>query len=121
MKRFLVASLLFAGVLSSCAPAPTTNRATITPIIYKLSEPVPRGGALTIQGRYLGGPSVGKIRFATDENGKGGFLFPASAVQKWTDDTIVVTVPMNAPIGGGFVVVEVDGMQSIPMPYSVSQ
>ena len=63
MVRFFFASLLFTGVLASCAPRQqAVVGVTVTPVLIKLSESAARGGILTIQGRYLGGPSTGRVR-----------------------------------------------------------
>ncbi|GAA5512188.1 hypothetical protein Dcar01_00902 [Deinococcus carri] len=122
MVRFFFASLLFVGVLASCAPRQqAVAGVTVTPVLIKLSEPAARGGTLTIQGRYLGGPSTGKVRLGTDMTGAGGYVFPASAVQSWTDSQIVLTVPADAPVGGSWLFVEVGGMRSTGLPYSVRQ
>lgn len=122
MVRFFFASLLFAGVLASCAPRPSaTAGVTVTPVLVKLSEPAARGGRLTVQGRYLGGPATGRVRLGADETGAGGYLFPASAVQSWTDSEIVLTIPGDAPVGGSWLFVEVGGKRSTGLPYSVRQ
>ena len=122
MKRVLLASLLFTGALSACAPTQQpVGRATVVPVLIKASESAARGGTLVIQGRYLGGPDNAAVRLGADAEGKGGYVFPKSAVQSWTDRQIVLTVPMDAPIGGSWLFVEVGGMQSTGLPYSVRQ
>ncbi|GBF06603.1 cell surface receptor IPT/TIG [Deinococcus aerius] len=122
MVRFFFASLLFMGVLASCAPRQqATAGVTVTPVLIKLSEPAARGGTLTIQGRYLGGPSTGRVRLGANESGEGGYVFPASAVRSWTDSEIVLTIPADAPVGGSWLFVEVGGRQSTGLPYSVRQ
>ncbi len=122
MLRYLVASLLMVGTLASCAPSQSADRfVTVTPVLIKVSGAAPRGGSLTIQGRYLGGPTNGRVRLGADESGKGGYLFPATAVQSWTDSEIVLTLPADAPIGGSWLFVEVAGKQSTGLPYSVRQ
>lgn len=123
MRRFLVASLLLSGVLASCAPAQqgSERMVTVTPVLIKVSESAARGGTLTVQGRYLGGPSTGRVRLGADERGQGGFLFPASAVRSWTDSEIVLTIPADAPVGGSWLFVEVAGRQSTGLQYSVRQ
>ncbi|WP_309570599.1 IPT/TIG domain-containing protein [Deinococcus sp.] len=125
MLRFFVAPLLFAGVLASCAPRQQTQTAeqmvTVTPMLVKVSEAAARGGKVTIQGRFLGGPGIGKVRLGANETGQGGFIFPASAVVSWTDTEIVLTIPSDAPVGGSWLFVEVGGKQSTGLPYSVSQ
>ncbi|MFN4249608.1 MAG: IPT/TIG domain-containing protein [Deinococcus sp.] len=94
---------------------------TVTPVLIKGSESAARGGTVTIQGRYLGGPSTGRVRLGADERGQGGFLFPASAVKSWTDSEIVLTIPADAPVGGSWLFVEVAGRQSTGLQYSVRQ
>ncbi|GHG18190.1 hypothetical protein GCM10017784_06590 [Deinococcus indicus] len=94
---------------------------TVTPVLIKVSESAARGGTLTVQGRYLGGPSTGRVRLGADERGQGGFLFPASAVRSWTDSEIVLTIPSDAPVGGSWLFVEVAGRQSTGLQYSVRQ
>ena len=122
MVRFFFASLLFLGVLSSCAPRQgAVAGVTVTPVLIKVSEPAPRGGTLTVQGRYLGGPNTGRVRLGADMNGSGGYVFPASAVQSWTDSQIVLTIPADAPVGGSWLFVDVGGRPSTGLPYSVRQ
>lgn len=125
MLRFFVASLLFTGVLASCAPRQQAQSAsqmvTVTPVLVKVSESAPRGGKITIQGRYLGGPTVGKVRLGADETGVGGFVFPKVAIVSWTDSEIVLTIPADAPLGGSWLFVEVGDMKSTGLPYSVRQ
>ncbi|MFC3834907.1 MULTISPECIES: IPT/TIG domain-containing protein [Deinococcus] len=125
MLRFFVAPLLFAGVLASCAPRQQIQTAeqmvTVTPMLVKVSEAAPRGGQVVIQGRYLGGPNIGKVRLGADERGTGGYVFPANAVVSWTDSQIVLTIPADAPIGGSWLFVEVGAKRSTGLPYSVRQ
>ena len=65
--------------------------------------------------------SADGLRLAADADGTGGFVFPKTSVQSWTSSQIVLTIPANAPVGGGWVFVEVDGLQSSGLPYAVSQ
>jgi hypothetical protein len=90
-------------------------------MLIKASESAARGGTVTVQGRYLGGPSSGRVRLGANENGEGGYVFPAAAVQSWTDTQIVLTVPADAPVGGSWLFVEVGGMRSTGLPFSVKQ
>lgn len=129
MKKVLF-SLALLGSLTACTPAQMgglfgneapVSQATVTPVLIKVSESAPRGGTVTIQGRYLGGPSTGVVRLGADTEGKGGWTFPASAVQSWTDSQIVLTIPDNAPVGGSWLFIEVDGLRSTGLPYSVRQ
>ncbi|MPY65751.1 cell surface protein [Deinococcus sp. SDU3-2] len=120
MVRVFFASLLFAGALASCAPREqAVVGVTVTPVLVKLSEPAARGGTLTIQGRYLGGPQTGRVRLGASETGEGGYLFPAASVRSWTDSEIVLTIPSDAPTGGSWLFVEVAGKRSTGLPYSV--
>lgn len=125
MVRFFAASLLFAGVLASCAPRQQTQTlsqmVTVTPVLVKVGEAAPRGGKVTIQGRYLGGPGVGKVILGADESGQGGYVFPASAVVSWSDTEIVLIIPADAPIGGSWLFIKVGDMLSTGLPYSVRQ
>lgn len=121
MRSLLVASLLSFGLLASCAPSASTSQmVTVTPIVIKLSTPVVRGGTVTLQGRYLGGTISGRIRIGADENGQGGYLIPMSNVKSWTDSEIVFTIPENAPVGGFWIFVEVAGIRSTGLPFSVT-
>ena len=123
MLRFFVASLLIAGGLVACAPAQqgASQMVTVTPMLIKVSESAARGGTVTIQGRYLGGPSAGTVRLGATEQGEGGYVFPPSAVRSWTDTQIVLTVPTDAPVGGSWLFVEVGAMRSTGLMFSVKQ
>ncbi|AWN23155.1 cell surface protein [Deinococcus irradiatisoli] len=121
MRIFLLGSLLLVGTLASCAPrVGTVAGVTQTPMLIKVSSGAAAGASVTIQGRYLGGPTTGRIRLGADENGQGGYLIPAGAVTSWTDSQIVFTVPANAPAGGSWLFIEVNGRQSTGLPFSVS-
>ncbi|GAA4021330.1 IPT/TIG domain-containing protein [Deinococcus rubellus] len=93
---------------------------TQTPVLVKVSSGAAKGQAVTLQGRYLGGPATGRIRLGADENGSGGYLIPAGAVTSWTDSEIVFNVPAASPAGGSWLFVEVNGRQSTGLPFSVS-
>lgn len=122
MQKFLLGSLLLVGTLASCAPRTSTVAGvTQTPLLVKASEGAARGQEVTIQGRYLGGPSTSQIRLGAETNGTGGYVVPASAIKSWTDTSVVFTVPDSAPVGGGWLFVEVAGMQSTGLPFSVAQ
>lgn len=122
MQKFLLGSLLLVGTLASCAPRTSTVAGvTQTPMLIKVSEGAAHGKDVTIQGRYLGGPSTGHVRLGADADGKGGYLIPNDAVKSWTDTQIVFTVPANAPVGGSWMFIEVAGMQSTGLPFSVAQ
>ncbi|TSA85646.1 cell surface protein [Deinococcus detaillensis] len=121
MRIFLLGSLLLVGTLSSCAPrVGTVMGVTQTPVLVKVSSGAAKGAAVMIQGRYLGGPATGRIRLGADENGSGGYLIPAASVVSWTDSEIVFNVPANAPAGGSWLYIEVNGRQSTGLPFSVS-
>ena len=123
MLRFFLASLLFMGVVTSCTPrTQSVAGVTYAPVLVKLSDSAARGGTMTIQGRYLGGPSTGKVLLGADADGKSPYVIPASAIQSWTDTKIVLTIPNDAPVGGSWLFVEVGGMKSSNgLPYSVKQ
>ncbi|WP_425147473.1 IPT/TIG domain-containing protein [Deinococcus sp.] len=125
MRTFFLSSLLTVGViglgLCSCAPAAQVAGVTVTPVLVKLSPAAARGETVTVQGRYLGGPSTSKVLLGADENGKGGYALPAAAVVSWTDSQIVFTVPSDAPVGGSWLYVQVGGMTSTGLPFSVRQ
>lgn len=124
MLRIFITSLLFAGAMVSCAPSQTQTTeqmVTVTPQLIKVSPSAARGETLTILGRYLGGPMIGKVRLGADETGTGGFIFPMSSVQSWSDTEIVLTLPPDAPIGGSWLFIEVGTMQSTGLKYSVRQ
>ncbi|WP_019008778.1 IPT/TIG domain-containing protein [Deinococcus aquatilis] len=128
MARFLVGSLLmtglFLGSLSSCAPRQQTSTerfVAVKPVLYKVSAPVVRGGTLTVQGRYLGGPASATIRMGAAYDGSGGFDLPAAAIQSWTPSEITFTVPSDLPPGGAYVYVTVGSLKSNPISYSIGQ
>ncbi|GGQ92283.1 IPT/TIG domain-containing protein [Deinococcus ruber] len=125
MRVFFLSSLLTVGAvglgLTSCAPAAQVAGVTVTPVLIKLSPAAARGENVTVQGRYLGGPATSKVLLGADGNGAGGYAIPASAVVSWTDSQIVFTVPSNAPVGGSWLYVEVGGMRSTGLPFSVRQ
>ena len=121
MRIFLLGSLLLVGTLASCAPRATTVvGVTQTPVLVKVSSGAAGGQDITVQGRYLGGPATGRVRLGADENGIGGYLLPIAAVRSWTDTEIVFTVPSDAPAGGSWLFIEVNGKQSTGLPFSVS-
>jgi hypothetical protein len=128
MARFLVGPLLitglFVGSLSSCAPrqqASTERFVTAAPVLYKVSAPVVRGGTLTVQGRYLGGPASATIKMGAKFDGTGGFDLPAAAIQTWTADEITFTVPSDLPAGGAYLFIMVGNSKSNGLPYSIGQ
>ncbi len=122
MQKIILGSLLLVGTLASCAPRTSTVAGvTQTPLLIKVSESSARGSDVTVQGRYLGGPSTGHIRLGADADHNGGYLIPDSAVKTWTDTQIVFTVPANAPVGGSWMFIEVAGMPSTGLPFSVAQ
>lgn len=122
MKRILVCALLIAGACTACMPrTQAVAGVTVTPMLIKVSEGAKQGTQVTVQGRYLGGPSTGRIRLGADEQGRGGYLVPKDAVGSWTDSQIVFTVPQNAPVGASWLFIEVGDMTSTGLPFSVSQ
>jgi len=122
MKRILVCSLLLLPVLAGCMPrTAAVAGVTVTPMLFKVSEPARPGENVTIQGRYLGGPATGRVRFGADERGAGGFVVPADGIVSWSDTQIVFKVPQNAPAGGSYLFVEVGDMRSTSLPFSIRQ
>lgn len=121
MFRFILTSLLLTGVVTSCSPMTQQKVAgvTVTPMLVKASEAASLGNTLTIQGRYLGGPSTGKIILGADENGKAGYTMPTDSVKSWTDSEIVVMIPKEAPVGGSWLFIEVNGRKSTGLPISI--
>ncbi|WP_342667498.1 IPT/TIG domain-containing protein [Deinococcus pimensis] len=94
---------------------------TVTPMLFKVSESARVGETVTVQGRYLGGPSTGRVRIGADERGLGGFVVPKDAVVSWTDSQVVFKVPAGAPAGGSYLFVEVGDMRSTSLPFSIRQ
>ncbi|GGJ63204.1 IPT/TIG domain-containing protein [Deinococcus aquiradiocola] len=126
MRVFFLTSLLTAGVVglgfTSCAPqTQAVAGITVTPVLFKLSSAGVRGQNVTVQGRYLGGPSTARVVLGADSGGAGGYVLPANAIVSWTDSQIVFTVPANAPVGGSWLFVQVGDMRSTGLPFSVVQ
>lgn len=122
MLRVLVCSLLLFPVLASCAPrTQAVAGVTVTPMLIKVSESARVGESVTVQGRYLGGASTGRVRLGATETGEGGFLVPADSIVSWTDSQIVFKVPQGAPAGASWLFVEVGDMRSTGLSYSVRQ
>jgi hypothetical protein len=126
MRVFFLSSLLTVGALglglSSCAP--TTKAVagvTVTPVLIKVSAATPRGKNVTVQGRFLGGPNTAKVLLGAQEDGSGYYSVPKAAVVSWTDSQIVFTVPLDAPVGGAWMFVQVGDMRSTGLPFSISQ
>ncbi|SEJ61440.1 hypothetical protein SAMN04488058_11216 [Deinococcus reticulitermitis] len=120
MLRFCVSALLLTGLLASCTPRTSVVAGvTVTPVLIKVSQAPARGGALTVQGRFLGGPSTGRVIVGADEDGAGGSAIPAASVQSWTDTEIVLGVPQDAPVGGSWLYVEVNGKRSTGLRVSI--
>lgn len=122
MLRFCVSALLLTGLLASCTPRTgVVAGVTVTPVLIKTSEAPARGGVLTIQGRFLGGPTTGRVIVGADEDGSGGYTIPAASVRSWTDTEIVLNVPADAPVGGSWLYVEVNGKRSTGLRVSIRQ
>jgi IPT/TIG domain len=115
-QTVLLASV--AAVFVGCAPSP--DRPSVLPVLIKLSEPAAVGQNLTIQGRYLGGPSNSNVTIGSDESGNGGIKNSSADVVSWTSTEIVLKVPTGARPGGRFVFVDVGGVRSNFLPYSVN-
>lgn len=122
MLRILACSLLLFPVLAACAPrTQAVAGVTVTPVLIKVSESARPGETVTVQGRYLGGPSTGRVRLGATATGADGYLVPKDAVVSWTDAQIVFKVPPTAPAGAGWLFVEVGDMRSTGLPFSVKE
>ncbi len=118
MKLLLVG---FVALLALTSCAPDLNRPTLRPVIIKLSEPAKIGETVTIQGRYLGSKENGAVLFNADSNGNAGVSSAASDVVSWTASEIQVRVPINVRPGGNFIFVNVGGVLSNGMVYSITK
>jgi IPT/TIG domain len=118
MKFQTVLLVSVAAIFVGCAPSP--DRPSVLPVLIKLSEPAAVGQNLTIQGRYLGGPSNSSVNLGADESGNGGVKNSSADIVTWTSTEIVLKVPVGARPGGHFVFVEVGGVRSNFLPYSVN-
>jgi len=121
---FLIGALSLAALpLASCAPSAqaAVDRTTVSPVVYHLSAAAARGENVTVQGRYLGGPDNATIYLNADTSSQGGYAIPRAAVVSWSDREIVFTVPSNAPVGAGFLTVEVGGQRSAGLPFGVHE
>lgn len=113
--------LLALATLALGGCAPTAERPSLRPVLVKAGEPAAPGQPVSLQGRFLGGPSNSSVIFRADENGIGGTRTADSDVVSWTPSTIVVKVPAGTTPGGGFVFVDVAGVLSNGLPFSVGQ
>ncbi|HEX2862954.1 MAG TPA: cell surface protein [Deinococcales bacterium] len=130
MKHLALLALAVAG-LAACAP--TAERPALRPVITKVSvldatAQQPSGASagapgqtVEIQGRDLGGPGNSAVWFRADERGNGGVRNDAADIVSWTPSDIVLKVPAKVTPGGGFVVVEVGGVKSLGLPFSIAQ
>jgi IPT/TIG domain len=116
--RMLALAGLTLTLLGACAPA--TDRPSLAPVIFKVSEPASPGQPVTLQGRNLGGPSNSVVVFRADEVGEGGVEAENTDIVSWTANLVVVKVPKAARPGGAFLFVKVGGVFSNAMPYSVN-
>jgi hypothetical protein len=112
--------------LSGCAPS--AERPSLRPVVVKVSTSGVTGPAaaapgqeVTIQGRDLGGPANSAVIFRADDLGRGGTRTAQGDVVSWTSAQVVVKVPAGTRPGGGFLFVEVGGVLSNAMPFSVNQ
>jgi hypothetical protein len=126
MRKYFLTTFLTAGALglglSSCAPRTQPIAGiTVTPVLVKVSAAAARGTNVTVQGRFLGGPTSARVLVGATENGVGGYALPAASIVSWTDSQIVFTVPSNAPVGGSWLFVQVGDMRSTGLPFSISQ
>ncbi len=116
--------LLLIGVVAllaftSCAP--DANRPSLRPVIFKLSEAAKVGETVTIQGRYLGSKDNGVVLFNADPFGKNGISSSATDVVSWSASEIQIRIPIDARTGGSFVFVNVGGVLSNAMAYSITK
>lgn len=122
MKKTLLISAISFATLASCAPTTqVVQGVTAVPSLVKVSEGAKRGGEVSFQGRFLGGPETGRVIVGADEQGQGGFVIPTDSIKSWTDTEIVIMVPSNAPAGGSWAFVEVNGRRSTGLQFSVQQ
>ncbi len=119
MKFQTVLLVSVAALFVSCAP--NIDRPSVRPVLIKLSEPAAVGQTLTIQGRYLGGPVNSFVVVGAEEDGAGGVKNTGADVVSWSGSEIVLRVPAGTRPGGRFVYVEVGGVRSNFLSYSVSQ
>ena len=118
MKKTLTAFALLALTLAACAPS--SDRPSLKPVLFKLDKAVAVGEVLAIQGRYLGGPQNSQVIFNADDAGNNGIDAPNSSVVSWTSTDISIKVPAGTRPTGRFVFVRVGGVLSNPLPYSVN-
>ena len=118
MKKLIAAFALLALVLAGCAPS--ADRPSLKPTIFKLSPPASVGQPMTIQGRYLGGPQNSQIVFNADELGNNGVEAQSGDIVSWNSSEIVVKVPANARPTGRFLFVRVGGVLSNGMPWTAN-
>ncbi len=116
--RMLALAGVAVTLLGACAPS--ADRPSVAPVIFKLSEPAAVGQPVTIQGRSLGGPSNSVVLFRADEVGDGGVEADKADIVSWSSTQVVVKVPKSARPGGAFVFVKVGGVLSNAMPFSVN-
>lgn len=116
--RMLALAGVAVSLLGACAPS--ADRPSVAPVIFKISEPASVGQAVTIQGRSLGGPSNSQVVFRADEVGDGGVDAETADIVSWSSTQIVVKVPKAARPGGAFVFVRVGSVLSNAMPFSVN-
>ncbi len=117
--RFAFVALLAVAGLVSCNP--DLNRPTTRPVLIKLSEPAKVGTVVTIQGRYLGSSQNAAVIFSADTLGNNGAPATASDIVAWSGSEIQVRVPLAARAGGGFVYVNVGGVLSNGLPFSITR
>jgi hypothetical protein len=117
--KLLLVGLVALLAFTSCAP--DLNRPTLRPVVIKLSEPAKIGETVTIQGRYLGSKENGSVIFNADANGNSGVSAGASDVVSWNASEIQVRIPAATRPGGNFLFVNVGGVLSNGMAYSVTK
>jgi hypothetical protein len=118
MKLFIT---MIVALLAFTSCAPDLNRPTVRPVIIKLSVAVKVGEVVTIQGRYLGSKDNGSVLFNADPSGNFGVTALAEDVVSWTPSEIQIKVPAASKTGGNFLFVNVGGVLSNGMIYSIGR
>ena len=124
--RFLPLAALALAAITSCAPV--YEPPSLRPVLMKASATDANGPAsaapgqpVVLQGRHLGGAVNGTVIFRADDRGRSGVRSATADIVSWSTSEVVVRVPASATPGGGFVYVEVAGVLSNGLPFSVGQ
>jgi hypothetical protein len=116
--RVLLVGLLALVGFVACAPS---ERPTLRPLLIKVSEPAKVGDTVTLQGRYLGSASNSFVIFGATDAGTGGTRATGDNIVAWSASEVQVKIPAGTKSGGNFVFVNVGGVISNGLPYSVTQ